>query len=463
MLKFPLFFLPVKQFMFNRSVPKLFNVLALALMLLSGAILAQETTELDGEDWQNNFDQLLVDLLLETGRALVEQGNLIAAEKIYAEALQVAKINHGLLSEKQFDALVPLLEILIEQEKWLLTNQQLAYFEWLNGKVNALNSEKLLDGIATLNRLYLAAAAHRTDSESGWYLVAAKNLSWRAVSLIQLNFGNNSLKLPPWLYQIVLNHYYQSSLNQRQGLTSYNFKTDEQAVISGWSLSRIEAVQKNYNIGFELLNRIREIYGNLSEASAEQDGLMLVYLADWELLYGRHDSALRYYQEASTALLNNGVDKQEVEKYFRSPVFLPVAQLYAKLPPGRGTQTLNVQKFVVWAPAFPGINTPQDQYISSTFRVPENTVSARFSLSASMESGESSCNGGNALNYRVTDVQITDLDAEKEIIRERLTRDISALHLRPPMLDGKLLEMEGLRLQYSFPTESNYPEFIPNP
>ncbi len=80
-----------------------------------------------------------------------------------------------------------------------------------------------------------------------------------------------------------------------------------------------------------------------------------------------------------------------------------------------------------------------------------------------MESGESSCNGGNALNYRVTDVQITDLDAEKEIIRERLTRDISALHLRPPMLDGKLLEMEGLRLQYSFPTESNYPEFIPNP
>ena len=57
MLKFPLFFLPVKQFMFNRSVPKLFNVLALALMLLSGAILAQETTELDGEDWQNNFEK----------------------------------------------------------------------------------------------------------------------------------------------------------------------------------------------------------------------------------------------------------------------------------------------------------------------------------------------------------------------------------------------------------------------
>ncbi|MCH7817282.1 MAG: hypothetical protein IIC60_12005, partial [Proteobacteria bacterium] len=197
-------------------------------------------TELDDDGtepphWINNFDQALSESLAQQANVLMEQGFYADAELAFAQALQAERINHGLHNSNQIPLLEALLESLLAQRKWDKLDQRFAYWEQLNRRIVFSNVSKLLDSEQRLSGLYMAAASRGT-SQSAWYLIKAKNVNWQAVTVIEQIYGKDDLRLPHWLYKIVLTHYYQSHLNQRRWMTSFEYKSNKQAFIPGWEL-----------------------------------------------------------------------------------------------------------------------------------------------------------------------------------------------------------------------------------
>jgi len=192
-------------------IPALIPTRALALLaLVTASAFAQESTE--QASYNNIYEQVRTEQLLELGQQQMFERDFAGAEKTFLEALQIAKVNYGLSAPQQRNALRYVIESQLAQEKWEQAGSQLSYFEWLNDEIYTRDFYDYLLGTEQLSDILLRASANADNSNSTRYLLAAKNLNWRAVSGIEATLGENHVELTPWLYNIVLAHYYQISL-----------------------------------------------------------------------------------------------------------------------------------------------------------------------------------------------------------------------------------------------------------
>jgi len=421
-----------------------------SLIYSMSSLIAQELPNPVESPWQNNFTQALAERLFDRGMAELQTDDFESAEQTFSEAMQMIKINHGLDSELQMPALQLLVESLIPQGKWQSLDQQLSYFDWLNRKNGSQDIDNFLNGTEILSRLYLTAAADLDNPQSARYLIAAKNLNWRAVSFIEAVFGNDSLKLPPWLYSIVLTHFYQSRITRRRGMTSYEYKSDNQSIVSGWSLSKNESVQKSYRIGLELLERIRTLYAESENASAETDAMLLVYLGDWELVFNRGNSALRYYQQAYARFIDAGLEPDRINRFFDQTTTLPTSELNVRLntiPVSDDNETLT---FIAWSPTLPGAALPSSQLLNSTLKIPGQRALATFNLVPLQRSTTPAVNEFRNLDFLISELQLVSATPDSESIKRQARREITALRLRPKLVGGAVEERQVIRLDYFF-------------
>lgn len=421
-----------------------------SLICSMSSLIAQEPPNPVESPWQNNFAQALTEQLLDRGMAELQTDDFESAEQTFSEAMQIIKINHGLDSELQIPALQLLVESLIPQGKWQSLDQQLSYFDWLNRKNGSQDIDNFLNGTEILSRLYLTAAADSDNPQSARYLIAAKNLNWRAVSVIEAVFGNDSLNLPPWLYNIVLTHFYQSSTTRRRGMTSYDYKSDTQSIVSGWSLSKNESVQKSYRIGLELLERIRTLYTESEIASAEIDAMVLVYLGDWELVFNRGNSALRYYQQAYARFIDAGLEPDRINRFFNQTTTLPTSELNVRLDSIAVRDDNETLTFIAWSPTFPGAALPSAQLLNSTLIIPGQRVLATFDLVPLRRSTTPAVNEFPNLDFLISELQLISATPDSESVKQQARREITALRLRPKLVDGAVGERRGIRLDYFF-------------
>ena len=403
--------------------------------------------------WVDNFEQGLSEQLFDQGLSALRDSDFPAAEHKFLEALLSIKVNHGLSSELQFPPLKLLIQSQIAQAKWKSVDQHLGYYAWLNSKTYSVNIESYLNGIEILHQLYLAAAADVNNAESGRYLIAAKYLNWRAVSAIEATFGAASLRLPPWLYNIVLTHFYQSTLTKRKGLTSYDYKSESPGIVSGWTLPKNESLQKNYGIGLELLQRIRALYINSDSASAEIDAMILVYLGDWELLFGRVNSALNFYQQAFAGFIAAGLEQAEVNDFFDRAVALPITEFNVSRQPESQRGNNRKLTYVAWSSTFPGASNPLLQFLNSTAETSALKALATFNLTANSQQTRSpttstSSELGRGFKYLITNLQLLATTPDNESVRQQALQEISVLQLRPKIEDGIPVEIRNIELEY---------------
>ncbi len=419
-------------------------LLVASLLPWSVSLLAEPPVELESEAWVNNFAQQRSEQLISEGSRLLQQGAYQAAVQQFSEAVQIAKINNGLQSRSQMLALALQIEAEIALDNWEAVDSQLAYFEWLNARIYGQNFDHYLDGAATQSRLLLAASADARNPVSARYLIAAKNLNWRTISSIEATLGSDSERLTPWLYNIVLVHFYQSALTRSRGLTSYNYKTDRAEIVAGWSLSRNESLRISHSIGKELLLRIQSILADDAEAAA----LLNLHLGDWEMLFARNSAALDYYIEAIDKLRSAGVDPNRIDAFFSQPTILPTGALITSLPePGSVAST--PLRFEAWSSNYLAAAVPSPLRQTPSISDAETGARVRFNLTPL------SSNNSSRLILALNNMQFVDVNPNNERIRELIREEVGMLQFRPRFVNGTLASLDNVELEYLFSPEWN--------
>ena len=418
--------------------------------------IAQTNQQISASQSFDNFRSADYERLLQASQVALEAGDYTDARQSASDALQIIKVNHGLLSGDQFLALQLLANSFVAQQDWQGLATHLAYFEWLLSKLATSELDAYISGTKILNGLYLSAAGDVHSPYNAHYLIASKQLNWRTVTLLEHRYGRDSVELAPWLYNIVLAHYYQSALTRRKGMTSYDYKSTRAELVSGWSLSKNESLQQSYGIGLELLERIRHSYQHSAVASPVTDALLQIYQADWELLFGQVEHATERYDAAYSELRNTSQDVQGLGRWMAQPVVIPQSALSVSIPQ-LPAQDLATVEFNAWSPVFPGAQQPVSPVSQHTGA--SSKFSARASFDLVVDAGELSpgrpVGSLPELRYKIDRLQIAATQPANELVLNQAASQIADLQFRPLLVDGEIIPRKNIQLKYVFSVETS--------
>jgi len=344
--------------------------MALLILSLTAAVARAQPTVPVISAWPNFYANSQAEQLLDRGRDALREADHETAVRHVADALQIIRVNHGLRSGRQVEPLQLLIAGHLQARDWEAADNQIDYFQWLNTRNYRLDFPAYLRGSEALSDLLLTASADPQNPTAARYLVAAKNLNWRTISAIEAREGRDSPALIPWLYRVVQNHYHQSALIRRRGLTSYNFHSDADDLVSGFRLRKNESLKMSYNIGRELLQRIAA----LTPAAAEPQALVAVHQADWELVYGQSRAALEYYRIGRQRMQEAGRTAQDIATFFNRAVIIPQRQLQLSWPEHSINEAISV---LAWSPLYPGVPAP---LTAPAITATDGQLSAQLSL-----------------------------------------------------------------------------------
>lgn len=437
----------------KRALSQIF-ALSLSSIIMAAAFTAED------ERWlgPNAYKQEQVSGYLNDGIALIEAGDYSAAEKNFSAALQAAKVNHGIKSPEQVIALELLIQAQMGHRNWRTINQYLAHFEWLNGEIYKTDLDRYLQGMDALANLYLRAAADPLNPQAAHYLISARNLTWNVVSAIEREHGRDNALLSPWLYKIVLSHFYQAGSVKRRGMTSYDYKSDDAVIINGWSLSKNEYVDKSHNIGLELLTRIKAL--EAKHNGPESEAIMLIYLGDWETLFGNETAALDYYQQSFHGLQISGVDSGQIDAFFKHPSVLPEQAIYPNLSAFH-TQRDDPDKitFNAWSSNFPAAERP---FFIDSLTEPDRVFHAIVQLDSEGQQvlrQAISPSGQTRIETSGIDSSTSSQAVLSGSAKRRLEESIASLRFRPRLEGGKLVPRDEITVDYFF-TQSEDPTIL---
>lgn len=437
--------------------------LALVALFVSFSSLAQDPLGVRAETgWLNAYDQARSEQLLQQGQQFMREGNYELAERTFLDAVQIVKINFGLNAPEQRIPLEFAIHAQLAQAKWEQADNHFSYFEWLNDEVYHSDFLDYLRGTEQLSALLLKASADADNPLNVRYLVAAKNLNWRAVSAIEATLGMSDVTLAPWLYNIVLTHYYQSSLIKRYGMSNYVYRTDTDEEIAGWTLNLGDSMRISYRIGRELLQRIESIYSEAAQVPPESKALVQVYQADWEMLFGNEEVALTRYQTAYQNLLAAGLSEAQANQVFARPTVLPASELYNSFAGLTADHTEGPVRFRAWTPNYPATALPSERVAVNGGTGKEIMALVRFDLHPLLPSGL--MNNGNSirLGFNLADLEVIETTPDNAQIRERARYEVSLLQFRPKLENGAPVPLKDVELEYRFPPQLNNPTISGN-
>jgi hypothetical protein len=419
---------------------KFFSVLmvpVLVLIILQGEATAQVQSELP--------DSML---MLENGQTLLQSGQVNAAELLFYDAFQISRANSGFYSPQQIAILENILASSLLLGKWDQFLQRAEYLERLYAQLYGLNSAQMIEGWQKLSYWHLAAAAAMDSERTVWHLIKSRTLLWQAVSQIEARSGKNDPALAPLLYQIALRHYYFANSTQRRGITSYELRSDSPAFISGWSQSKNATLKRDYEVGVELLQRIRGIYANSNHADAETDAMMLLYFADWQLLFGRGGEALENYYEAWDMLSAAGFTEEQLDRYFGRPMLLPITSLNTLISAGENSE-LNTLTFSYWSSVLPGVQAPTEHPFTLLIDAHDSISKARASIDLQPSGFNSEArgrSGNSSFDYHVTNISWTEQPLNSVLAQAE--SNISLLKFRPVLITGEVVSAKDITLDY---------------
>ena len=432
--------------------------LNLALFTCSSVLVLAQTSEDTVEARLNAYDQVRIEQLIDEGQQAMNLGEFSEAERLFLDAVQIAKINHGLNSARQRIPLERAIAAQLAQGKWEQVDNHLDYFEWLNKETYQRDFFAYLRGTEQLNHMLLKASADSDNPLGFRYLIAAKNLNWRAVAGIEATLGESHPELAPWLYNIVLAHYYQSSLIKRHGMVSTVILNEENEEVRGWTLNKGESLRISYRIGKELLQRIAGIYEESESPNPEAVALTQIYIADWEMMFGNEDDALNSYKLAYDSLLAAGISKEETDRLFAQPAVLPSHQLHTSVSTMSAANSVhneNPVRFNAWSTNYPATAVPSEQVAVNSDATSQFMALLRFDFHPLLTSETFTNNRTIQLGFNLDDLEVISTSPDSDLVRERALYEVSLLQFRPQLRNGLPTRSENFELQYFFPPKYN--------
>ena len=425
------------------------NYLAAWLSLLLAVFSVQiARAQQPAGSWNDYFRPEQTETLTDQARRAIRDQRYVEAEALFDQALQVNRASRGLHNPSQLALVDLVLEVLLLQRKWDEFDQKLDYLGWLNSRIYADDPDRLAAGLLRQSDWHRAAAGAIQRSQSAWYLIQGKYLNWQAVSVLETRYGRQDTRLAPILYQIVLEHYYQSVLNERRGATSYEYRSEDRSVANGWMFSRNESVKRSYRIGRENLQRIRDIYRAVPEVPKSTDALLQIYQADWEFLHGNTQVALAWYQEAYLSLLAAGIAESEVEQFFNQLQVVPPQRLQTEWLKPIARDNEAAVEFIAWSNLYPGAEIPAE-FVKPPFDSLGEDASVQLELKLEVGGDPESGN----FTYGVTGLNILHSSPDNESTSNKVFAEMPLVKFRPRLVAGELTSHGPFLLNYRFSGE----------
>jgi hypothetical protein len=304
------------------SATSLGKAIFLAVQLMSPVIWAQQSSDAVF----SNFSETRLVQLQESAEKLSSEGLMPEAASVYGELFLAIRANQGLYTEQQFLVLERMISVDIDRKDWDSVNRHLSYHEWLSTRLYNKNPLKLSEQLLISSRYRQRAASHLHGPQRSWHLVQGRTQLWRAVSAIENTTADDGRL--PYLWHQIANYHYALTNDSQRWLTSFEARSDEPAMISGWALSGNEVEQRSYEIGSELLQRIPDYYKQQPIPSDIDDhalnAKLLAYQGDWELLFNHPQRAEGFYHQALELTSLSSCPSELQTWLFGRDVVLPV-------------------------------------------------------------------------------------------------------------------------------------------
>lgn len=270
--------------------------------------------------------------LMETAEQLRLNGNFSEAEIVFTQLFNSVRANNGLFHEQQLAVLDRLIAVNLANGDWPRLKQHIDYYDWLLNRLYADTPLQLAEHLQINASHHELAARETVGPARNWHLVQTRQQLWRAVSALESLPGENS-ELPLLLHRIALHHYTLSRLHDLRWLTSFETRSDEPAMISGWAMQGSDISKRSYDIGAELISRIIDHYQRHPDTSqTTQAAIMaelMVHRGDWDMLFGREKTALIFYNRSLEFADTSSCKNKMIEGFFENVIELPVTTLEA--------------------------------------------------------------------------------------------------------------------------------------
>lgn len=323
----------------------------------------------DLESEGDNLDPRLSEPLIQVADRLMRLGQYPEAHAAIDRAMQVVRVNEGLYTPAQ----VPLLKLKLENYarwgNWAPARAQLQHMYWLYRTKIEISSTLVAD-FMDLSAMHLRAVAGDSAEYQTFHLRRAETANRWALLVGEAIWSDSDRRLAPMLYELAKHYHIQAAAIQGGGRVGYELRQ----VTPGANLTRdrLDARRFFYFSGLRALRRMQAIYTAGEKPDAEAAAMANLYLADWQVLFGRLEEALESYQLAYRGLQDAEVDAAQLNEFFSEPSLVPEpafhpamsAALQARastpeaLPRFASESSPATLFFVEWSPAFPFVRPP---------------------------------------------------------------------------------------------------------
>lgn len=285
------------------------------------------------EQYQQNIEELeskegaygpgLSQELLALGTFYQQNNKHVEAINSFKRSLHLKRINEGLYTKAQ----IPIVELLInsfaEKKQWRSVDNRFKYLNWLYQRNFAENAIENYPIKIQLANWHLKSFSLNRLEEPLIDLLNSYLAYNQATQILIETYGAKDLKLIPSLRgSLLVNYLIATSRIKEENL---QVGSDGEITRNLNALASKVAHLQNRSLkqGLMLINHEIDIY--LAQPTIDHHLVTdtKLKMADWYLMHGKRDSAMRNYQQAYHYLAEHSQDVQLIEQTFAQPVVLP--------------------------------------------------------------------------------------------------------------------------------------------
>ncbi len=317
---------------------------------------------------------------------------------------------------------------------------------WLYRNKSERADERLVSDFLELTDMHLRGVVEDGSDQQSFHFRRAISTNWMALAVGEAIWGKRDRRLTPIVYSLVHQYYLQAMAVDWGGRTGYELR--QVAPGSDWVRERSDMRRYYYFTGMGLLRQLQAIYSAPESPDPEALAMATLYLADWQVLFGRHGEALQSYLQAYRAMETAGVDPVLKERFFSSPSVLPETEFYPSIAQALATREKvnslahaseswdgDFLFFAEWSAAFPYVNRPL-QSMGGGAEAASNFALFSFNLAGVSEIPLFIDNRNSTEFGSVQDARLVESATQDSYQQDRLLRRLQWLKFRPKLIDG---------------------------
>jgi tetratricopeptide (TPR) repeat protein len=278
------------------------------------------------------YDPELSEMAFSLGKALQLSHHYTEAIDAYKRSLYLNRVNHGVYSLAQ----APMLRGMIESYAPLGEIKEISdrydQLLWIHVKSYGQDDPKLIPLLSEISQWHLEAYVQTGGREDLYHLNTAFELYHVAIELSSKHEGASNLSLVGLLNNLAMTSYYLAVHHQQYPEYS-DIAPSPPFGYRPFSIDGDELMRKGsyFLHGRTAQSRILDIIETNPDLTPADQALAYTGIADWYLLFGRYQYAMKTYQLAHKAVEGDNHQKEILEKLFGAPTMLPTVGTEALL------------------------------------------------------------------------------------------------------------------------------------